>query len=326
VLIRNWFFDHSFLKTVKVAIPVISIGNISTGGTGKTPFLIYIAEYYLKKEKTVGIISRGFGRDSKGLILVSDGKNIYFSPSETGDEVFMMANILKNKFSNFIIISSSDRVEASNYLINNFKCDLILLDDAFQHRKIFRNLDIILIDGKRFDKYSEKLLMPAGNLREPLSSIGRCNLIILNHKFSNNKLINNCFLKYDKPIINIFYKLKGFCNYRDEYLNVLNKKAILFCGIAEPKSFIEIVRNSGLNVLKTIIFRDHKNYTITDIDKFKKYYLAESIFVTTEKDYVKLLKFNDFIEKYPIYFLMMDIDILTNELVLKNRLDKLLDE
>lgn len=326
VIIRNWFFNHSLLQQAKVNIPVISIGNISTGGTGKTPFLIYIAEYYLMKGKTVGIISRGFGRDSKGLILVSDGKNIYFSPGESGDEVFMMAKILIKKFSNFIIISSSDRVEAANYLFNNFECDLILLDDAFQHRKIFRNLDIVLIDGKRFDKFSEKLLLPAGNLREPLSSIGRCNLIILNHKFSNDKLINNCFFKYDKPVINIFYKSKGFCNYRDEYLSVLNKKAILFCGIAEPKSFIEVVYNSGLNVFKSIIFSDHKNYTITDIDKLKKYYLAGSVFITTEKDYVKILEFNDFVEKYPVYFLKMEIDISTNKLVLKNSLDKLLNE
>jgi len=325
VWLKNFLYDKGVLNSVNIGIPVISIGNISTGGTGKTPFLIFIAEYFLRKGKNIGIISRGYGRESKGLILVSDGINIFKSPKESGDEVYMIAYKLIKHFNNFTVVSSEDRVKASYYLIHNHNCDLILLDDAFQNRHIFRNLDIVLIDGKKLRNFTERILLPGGNLREPFSSLERSDVIIFNNKFNSYNNYIEIFNKYNKPFLISRYSSENFYNIRDEILNVKDAIVILFCGIAEPHSFFEVVNKIGLNISNTIIFKDHINYDISDLNEIANLYSEEKVFITTEKDFIKILQFKEFIEKYPVYYLKMNIEIESNEIMLNKRLETLIN-
>ena len=259
--------------------------------------------------KNVGIISRGYRRTSKDIVLVSDGKNINISPEEAGDEVYMIAQELMKDFHNFSIVSSPNRIKASAYILRNYKCDLILLDDAFQHRNIHRDIDIVVIDLNKSNNFSDKLLLPSGNLRECPFALKRCSMIILNHKFTKTNKVGIDFNKFNKPIVNINYKTKNCYNNRGDILNAKGKRAILFCGIAEPDSFIFAVENEGILIDKIIKFSDHYIYFKKEIDYLENYYTNEIIFITTEKDFVKLLIFKNFVEYFPLYYLKIDIEI-----------------
>ncbi len=259
--------------------------------------------------KNVGIISRGYRRTSEDLILVSDGNNINSSPEEAGDEVYMMAQELIKDFHNFSIVSSSNRIKASTYIFQNFKCDLILLDDAFQHRHIHRDIDFVIIDANKSNNFYDKLLLPSGNLRECPIALKRCSMIILNHKFNKSNKVGINLNKFNKPIVNINYKTKNIYNNRGDILNAKGQRALLFCGIAEPDSFIFAVVNEGVFIDKILKFRDHYIYSKKDIDYLENYNTNEIIFITTEKDFVKLLKFQNFVDNFPVYFLKMDIEI-----------------
>ena len=158
--IRNGLFDLGILRSVKFPVPVISVGNITAGGTGKTPFTIYLA-YLLKKHfSTIAIVSRGYGRKSRGMQLVSDGQQILLDPSHAGDEPYLIAVHLPD----CLVAVSEERSVAVNYLMDNYKPDLILLDDAFQHRQVKRDIDIVLVPVK--ETYTSKFILPTGNLRE----------------------------------------------------------------------------------------------------------------------------------------------------------------
>jgi tetraacyldisaccharide 4'-kinase len=307
--IRNILYNVKILKTVNINVPIISVGNLSTGGTGKTPFIIFLARYYLRKGKNVGIISRGYRRTSVDLVLVSDGKNINSSPEEAGDEVYMMAQDLIKDFHNFTIVSSSNRIKASAYILQNYKCDLILLDDAFQHRHIHRDIDFVIIDANKSNNFSDKLLLPSGNLRECPIALKRCSMIILNHKFTKTNKVGINLNKFNKPIVNINYKTNNIYNNRGDVLNAKGQRTLLFCGIAEPDSFIFAVENEGVLIDKILKFRDHYIYSKKDIDYLENYNTNEIIFITTEKDFVKLLEFQDFVDNFPVYFLKMDVEI-----------------
>ncbi len=153
IYVRNKFYDKGFLKSEKILKPVISIGNVSTGGTGKTPFTIFIAQYFLRKGKKVGIVSRGHNRKSTDMVVVCDGEIINDDIRKSGDELILISNeLIKYYKGDFFVAAGTNRVETSNFLINKFNPDIILLDDAFQHRKIQRDLDIVLIDTEDFNE------------------------------------------------------------------------------------------------------------------------------------------------------------------------------
>ena len=156
--IRNYLYNKKFLSIYKPDVKIISIGNISTGGTGKTPMVIFLAKLFLKSGKKVGIISRGYGRKSKDLVIVSDGTSVNQDTLQTGDEPALISFELIKEFPKlFFVVSSADRCKAANVIMKNFHPDVILLDDAFQHRKIHRDKDLVMIDAA--DLYSNNLLI-----------------------------------------------------------------------------------------------------------------------------------------------------------------------
>ena len=172
---KNFLYDKKILKPKKVSAYVISIGNMTTGGVGKTPVVLEIAKYLAKKGKKVAIVSRGYGGklSNKDVNVISDGKSIFYTAQMAGDEPFMLAQ----KAQGVCVLTCRDRFKASKFAVENFNIDTIILDDGFQHRKLHRDLDIVLMDSK-MGLGNEKLL-PAGPLREGAEALERIDKLLI---------------------------------------------------------------------------------------------------------------------------------------------------
>ncbi len=301
ITVINYLYDRGFIKSYKFNTPVISIGNISTGGTGKTPLVKYLADYFLNKNKSVGIISRGYKRKSNSLVIAYDGNNITSDLHSAGDELFMLINRFSGN-NKFYAIAFKDRIKAIEVMINNFSPDIIILDDAFQNRRISKSVDIVMIDNENTSCLN-KLFLPAGNLREPKSSLKRADLILNNFKFSvcNSKVDNS-----------IFYKPVGIIDFTGKSIELKKDvSAVLISGIANNKSFHHTTETLNIRTREFYSFPDHYDYTISDVNKFISEYDKDTIFLTTEKDFIKLKEFKDFVSNYPVYYLRIDV-ILDN--------------
>ncbi|MDQ1266970.1 MAG: tetraacyldisaccharide 4-kinase, partial [Bacteroidota bacterium] len=188
VVWNNKRFDSGSIIPVKCKAPVISIGNISAGGSGKTPFTIMLTKEIIRMGYRPAIVGKGYKRKSRGLKIVSDGIEIFTNPVEAGDEMFMLAERLRVP-----VIVHDTKAEAALVADNRFKPDVIIIDDGFQHRGLYRDLDIVLLDAASLER---PYLLPKGRLREPLSSLNRADIISipedgvkLTDEFINNKLI-----------------------------------------------------------------------------------------------------------------------------------------
>ena len=170
---RNLFYHFGFFVTRSLPCPVISVGNISIGGTGKTPLVEYITKYLQSRGMRVGIVSRGYGRKTTGTVIVTNGKTKPKLWQDVGDEPFMLAHNLNN----VPIVVDEQRYRGGMLLIKKFKPDIIVLDDGFQHRALYRNLDIVLINSK--DTIQNQKLLPYGSLREPWYHLSRSDILVL---------------------------------------------------------------------------------------------------------------------------------------------------
>lgn len=274
ISLRNIAYDL-FKISKKVDSKVISIGNINLGGTGKTPFLLFLLTLAENKYKKILVLTRGYGGKLDGEIFDIDGYS---------DE----SRLIKNKFPNIIIWAGKNRLESYERFKKKYGVpDLVLLDDGFQHRKMERDLDIVMINGRLL--FGNGFVFPAGPLREPVSSIKkRADVIVL--KDGNDEVYG--FLKKmfpHKNIINFVLKRKYFTNFVGDKIYkdfLLNKKITAFCSIADPYSFFKTLEEEGLKIENKFIFADHYNYKKEDIDKLLK--VNSEVFITTEKDFVKL--------------------------------------
>jgi len=329
ISLRNFFFDIGLFKSEKVNGKVISIGNIVVGGSGKTPFVIYIT----KKLKELGwkpsVLSRGYGRKSKGYLLVSkDGYQIA-DVDKCGDEIYQ--TVIECKVPAAV---AERRIEGASKLLKEVDSNIIVLDDAFQHRWIKRDVDIVLIDKNFFtnDSIFNHSLLPAGIMREPLSSVKRADAIILNKKFSNS---NNDFAiknlkKYNKPFFIASYKAISFIDMTRKTEHSLEdfdgQFSLIVSGVANPLSFLTILNKLGVDTTNKLIFKDHKNYTNKEVQLIRKtFYTTNShSVITTEKDAVKLLKFAVEFDDIDIFYLKIDINIENEDKFiefLKNKLN-----
>jgi tetraacyldisaccharide 4'-kinase len=322
VLIRNWLFDKNIFKRKKVRANIISVGNITTGGSGKTPLVIYLLNLLKKEGKKVGVLSRGYGRKSKGYILVSNGSELLTTVDQCGDEIYHTISE-----SNVPGAVCESRVNGAKKLIADSDVDTIVLDDAFQHRWISREIDLViweqryLIDPEFLNYY----LLPAGKMREPFTSLGRADALILNRKFSPSRDVPGFLKKYfkDKIIFKAFYKAIGFVDIarKTEYglEEFRGQKSLVVSGIANPHSFLNILKQTNVDIENTMIFRDHKNYTLKEVQRIrKKFYTTNShSVVTTQKDAVKLLKFSKELDDIDIFYLKIEL-ALDDETSFKN--------
>jgi len=327
IKIRNWFFEKNVFKVRKVGAKIISIGNITVGGSGKTPAVMMVTQLIKNNARKVGVLSRGYGRNSFGYQFVSDGEKINTTVDECGDEMYFLSDELKVPSA-----VAERRVEGARKLIRDSNIDTIVLDDAFQHRWIYRDLDIIIFDDKFLNKAGqlEQLMLPLGSMREPFESLNRADIIIINRKFSKKTEIPNKLKKYfiDKKVFTGYYQIKGIYDVKTHNFfdnsEFQGQKSLVVCGIARPDSFLDVLINNEIDITNKMIFPDHKNYSLKEIQQIrKKFYDTNSYSVlTTQKDSVKFTKYSKELDDIDIYYLKIEFRIDEqkefNELILKS--------
>src|SRR2546423_5259713 len=171
---RSALYERGIFRQHRVPVPVISVGNITVGGTGKTPLVEWIARTLAAEGHRPCVVTRGYRRNTKGRIIASNGIDISATLHEAGDEAFMLAESLKGQAA---VVCDSDRVAGANWAIENLKSDVIILDDGLQHRRIARDLDIVTIDA--INPWGNGNLLPAGTLREPLAALSRADCFVI---------------------------------------------------------------------------------------------------------------------------------------------------
>lgn len=312
IYVRNLFFDKNIFKSAKVKAKVISVGNLTIGGSGKTPTVIYLVELLKSLNRKVGVLSRGYGRSSVGYVLVSDGKELLSSVEQSGDEIYH--TVLETKVPAAVCES---RVQGAKRLIKDAGTDTIVLDDAFQHRWIHRDLDLLIIEQDFFNSnetFTHNFL-PVGIMRESFGSIKRADAVILNRKFSELKVISGKRKNYltNKKIFTCFYSAVEFVDViRNIHYTIKEfngQKGLIISGIANPDSFLKALKQSGVEINNQIIFRDHKEYTLKEVQQIrKKFYSTNShSVITTEKDAVKLTKFSREFDDIDIFYLKIKL-------------------
>ena len=295
--LRNKLYDIGILKQVKINAKVISVGNITTGGVGKTPLVAKLTQYYLDKNEKVAVITRGYGGklSNKKVNLISDGVNIYYDAVDCGDEAYWHA--INNPLC--CVLTCKDRVKAAKYAADSLGCSVIILDDGFQHRHIARDLDIVLIDYKL--AFGNEKLLPAGPLREGREAMKRVDrLVIVNKGESVDKAE-----KYAKILSKKTNIPAVVCNYQPDYIyNIKSGERLAtgeavtaLCAIGQPEQFFKFVEEN-FEIIKKVTYDDHHMYTKSEIDKIK------GTIITTEKDAVKLARFN----KKNIYAMRIKVD------------------
>lgn len=308
VIIRVQLYRLNLLKSYHPGVRVISIGNITTGGTGKTPVVIEFARY-LSADPTnrIAILSRGYGKKNKNAVSIvrTEDEIIAISPEECGDEPFMMAHQLER----VTILTGSSRVELAKEAANKYKCSLILLDDGFQHLPLRRNFDIVLVDAVQL--FGNNKMLPLGPLREPVSAVRRAHAIIHTNKSPQAQPEASDYTPAGAPIFNADYRFAGFVRVAEKELlaQIPYTKIIAFSGIAHPEYFEQQLNELALDVINSIIYVDHKKYSPQDIQAINKTaqkHNAEAI-ITTEKDAVKVQEYLNMIE-LPLYALQMRMD------------------
>ena len=301
---KNWLYDKKILRPKKVGAFVISVGNMTTGGVGKTPVVLEIARYYIKKGEKVAIISRGYGGKlpNNKVNVISDGQYVHYTAAMAGDEPFWLAQ----KAQGACVLTCKNRYLAAKYATEKFGVNKIILDDGFQHRKLYRDIDIVLMDSK-MGLGNEKLL-PAGPLREGAEALDRIDKLVIvskntDHtkaeKFANimqKRLSIETLVCYTEP--DYIYNIKT-----GEHLEP-GGTATAICAIGQPQQFFDFL--SDFYLKKTISFDDHHQYSPIDLIDI------EGNIITTEKDAVKLLRF----DKDNIYALKLkttiDVERLLN--------------
>ena len=296
--LRNVLYDKGILKQIKINAKVISVGNITTGGVGKTPLVAKLAQYYIDKDEKVAVISRGYGGklSNKKVNLISDGVNIYHDAIEAGDEAYWHA--VNNPMC--CVVTCKDRVKAAQYAVDNLGCSIIILDDGFQHRRIARDIDIVLIDSEL--GFGNEKLLPAGPLREGKEAFKRVDKLVIVNKSDNN----NRAEKYAKILAKKLNKIAFVCNSQPDYIyNIVSGERLAsgeaitaLCAIGQPEQFYRFLENN-YEIINKISYDDHHIYKQSELNQIK------GIIVTTEKDAVKLSQFN----RKDIFALKLKIDI-----------------
>jgi len=299
--LRNYLYNIGFLKSKSYNLPIICVGNLSTGGTGKSP-MVELLISFLKHENNLAVLSRGYKRKTSGFREVLQSSAV----EEVGDEPLQ----IKKKFPDITVAVCEDRQTGIEKLQNN--ADVILLDDAFQHRKVKASLNILLTDYNSL--YADDYMLPTGNLREPKFGAKRADIIVVTKcpENINEQTIENIKRKL-KPKLNqkIYFSKIGYASEikngeAQRSLSYLkNRKFLLVTGIANPKPMVSFLRNKGL-VFEEKTFADHHNFTISEIEELKKH----SLILTTEKDFMRLEGLSGATE---IYFLPIETVILSDE-------------
>jgi len=289
IFIRNFCYDHAIFEMTKLPALVISIGNLSAGGTGKTPLTILLANLLRAPGWKVAIVARGYRRQKKGLIVVSDGHQIFADLAEAGDEPLLMAQACPGVP---VLVDEQKKVAAAA-AVEKFSPRIILVDDGFQHRQLHRDIDIVLIDAQT--PLSNLWWFPAAPMREPATSLRRADFVIRNtgggqagtsaaEKYTSAKVFSGALQSAGwRQLTNVAEKLLPLDFVRAQ-------PVVLVSGIAQPERFRAAVERLGARIVDEIKFRDHHRYHENDLQTIAAARKAAGAryILTTSKDAVKL--------------------------------------
>lgn len=301
---RNKLYDKNILKSIKIDAKVISVGNITTGGVGKTPVVSKLAQYFSDNDEKVAIISRGYGGSlsNKKVNLISDGINVYYDAKQAGDEAYWHA--INTPMC--AVLTCKDRVKAAQYAVDKIGCTVIILDDGFQHRRIHRDLDVVLVDAEK--GFGNEKLLPAGPLREGQEAFDRIDKILVVNKGDDIQRAE----RYAKILEKKLHHKALVCKTSPDYIyNIVSEEKLAsgepinaVCAIGQPESFFKFLE-PNFEIINKIVFDDHHMYKQEDIEKIK------GIIVTTEKDAVKMTG----MKRKDIYAMKLKTDLDVKELL-----------
>lgn len=292
VRIRALFYWLHLLKVNKLPCPVISIGNITLGGTGKTPTVISVAKFLTRSQKQPLVVSRGYGRKKESEVLaVSDGSSLLVNAGTGGDEPVLIASRLPG----VPVFVGSDRYQAALAGLKKFQTDVVILDDGFQHRSLARTVDIVLVDAT--DPFGNGKLFPAGILREPISALKRAQAILItriDQAVNSEELKTKIRRVTSAPVFTSSHQPVGLveCSTGDvkSLASLRGARSFVFSGIARPSSFTALLSSLGVNVAVKSAYPDHHEYQKSDLASIyeKAADARVNMIITTEKDMVRL--------------------------------------
>ena len=312
VSIRNAGYNHGWIESRRLSRPVLSVGNLTVGGTGKTPLVANVAKTLLRHGLTPSILSRGYGRSSKAkMVVIEPGAGRHPTPQEVGDEPALLARMLPE----VPIILCADRYRAGQLAEERFHVDAHILDDGFQHRALARTLDLVALDATQpLDDWG---LLPAGRQREPLSALRRAQIIVITRTDSaDSKSLEELVAKVS-PGAKVFRSRTTLRGWADAWsgeaippTKLHQQKVAAFCGIGNPQTFFADLRRWGFNLLAEDAFPDHHGYTGGEIQQLvaSARKIGAAALLTTQKDAVKFSR--DWAPQFPVLACEIEAEIL----------------
>ncbi|MDD3581220.1 MAG: tetraacyldisaccharide 4'-kinase [Desulfobacca sp.] len=288
---RRWLYDAGWRPARRLPSGVISIGNLTVGGTGKTPLVAYLARRFNDQGQRVVILSRGYGSQAPGVQVIADGDQIYCQPPQCGDEPYWLARQLPG----IPVLTGADRYAAGLVAAERFHPDLMLLDDGFQHYQLHRDLDLVLLDAER--PFGNGRLLPKGPLREPVSTLRRSLVLVLTRYREEQHREQYQSLKAAFPEQTILRarlrpsRVFSPCSGEMASAESLRGQRLLaFAGLAHPWRFAASLQELGAKVVEFHPFPDHYAYDITDLTRLagQSRQLGVQALITTEKDWARL--------------------------------------
>ncbi|HTY10843.1 MAG TPA: tetraacyldisaccharide 4'-kinase [Bacteroidota bacterium] len=311
VALRNLLYDWKVLPAEKINAPVISIGNITAGGTGKTPVVSLLVNRLVGKNVRCAIVSRGYKRKTRGLVEVSDGLSVKTNAANAGDEAFQLATRMPKA----VIVVDENRVNGARYAVDRLHAQAVVLDDGFQHRSLDRDLDVVLIDAGH-PPFSMAML-PAGYRRDVLSSLKRADAVLLTkirpgmdieglkkevRRYSDAKI-------FSSSLTTTSFK-RAKTGFSVDLNSIKGKHAVAFCGIGQPESFRESLEELGIIVRSMRTFEDHHPYSQLDLQHVaaEQEKINAEYVVTTEKDLARLSSI-EISEHVPLFYLEVEMAV-----------------
>lgn len=317
-------YKYGILKQHKLACRVISLGNITVGGTGKTPTAQRLAAIIRDMGYRVVILNRGYRASWRGQVgLVSDGRRIFMSVNEAGDEAYLLAKNLPG----VAVVIGKNRTITGDYAVENLKAEVIIMDDGYQHWQLARDLDIVLVDT--LNMFGNSFLLPRGTLREPLKNLNRADAFLLTKVDQSTDdardVIRDTLARYNSKalVVESIHSPRCFIEIEDWYKGVRpetvaleairNRRVLAFSAIGNPSSFEQTITDIGVELVDAVRYTDHHDYTMAEMQCVMQKAVDKKAYalVTTEKDAVKIP--SEFIHSerpLPVYVLGIEVRVV----------------
>lgn len=315
IAVRNRLYDNGWLPIARFSVPIVCIGNITVGGTGKTPMVVWVCRYLQERGRKVVVLSRG-----------------YKKASDDNDETRMLRRVLPS----VPMVVDGDRVRGVRTALARYEPEVIVLDDGFQHRRLGRDLDIITIDCTCPFGYGH--LLPRGLLREPVSQLGRAAAVVLTRSdLVAGQELDRLTQQVERiagaavPIAYSHHEPVGLYDVKEKEVplaELQSRRAVLFCGIGNPESFVAAMVRLGVEVAAVRFFSDHYHYQARDCETLKALARENNaeLLVTTEKDWVKLAEIEGAMQMEGLHWLRVEAQLSRGYRQLSEKLDSLWQE